>query len=73
MIFKSENVLTAEVVQEMFRLRNQVEEVVHEGHRWSDVCLRLVTFVLCTGSGSVVLRCIININENNYHVQDSSN
>lgn len=47
-IFKSDNVLTAEVVQEMFRLRKQVENLVHDGHRWSDVCLRS----LDSGSGS---------------------
>ena len=41
MIFKAENVLTAEVVKEMYDLRTRVENIDVDGHKWRDVCLKI--------------------------------
>ena len=40
-IFKADNVLTADVVRAMFRLRQQVARIDHRGQTWQDTCLRI--------------------------------
>ena len=40
-IFKAENVLTPEVLQEMFKLSERVRNINHKGIKWSDVCLKI--------------------------------
>ena len=40
-IFKSENVLSPEVIQEMFNLTMRMREVTHNNQTWEDVCFRV--------------------------------
>lgn len=41
MIFKAENVLSPEVIQEMFNLTMRMREVTHNNQTWQDVCFRV--------------------------------
>jgi len=40
-IFKAENVLHPKIINEMFKLREKVEEIDLNGLKWSDVCLKI--------------------------------
>ena len=40
-IFKSDNVLSPEVIQEMFNLTMRMREVTHNNQTWEDVCFRV--------------------------------
>eukprot|EP00092_Neocalanus_flemingeri_P040503 GFUD01044108.1.p1 GENE.GFUD01044108.1~~GFUD01044108.1.p1 ORF type:complete len:1044 (-),score=198.42 GFUD01044108.1:97-3228(-) len=40
-IFKADNVLTPEVLQEMFNLTVRMREVTHDNQTWQDVCFRV--------------------------------
>lgn len=40
-IFKAENVLTPEVIQEMYNLTMRMRDVIHQNQTWEDVCFRV--------------------------------
>ena len=40
-IYKAENVLTPEVIQEMYNLTMRMREVTHHNQTWQDVCFRV--------------------------------
>ena len=40
-IFKAENVLTPEVIQEMYNLTMRMRDVIHQNQTWNDVCFRV--------------------------------
>jgi len=40
-IFKAENVLSPEVIQEMYNLTKRMREVTHNNQTWEDVCFRV--------------------------------